>query len=250
MLHHPPTSRRRAHRPTHRATRRLGPTIVSVAAAYAVTALVLVLVVTVVLPVTTARHKAPALAAASLAPSLAATAAPAAVLADREDAVRPSRSLGAPALRALPRPAPVARPVTIAKITWTLPVSGYHLTGRFGDQSSLWSSGMHTGLDFAAPAGTDIRSIASGVVTEAGYAGYYGNRTIISLPGGGEAWYCHQTSIGVAPGQRVSVGQPIGTVGATGNVTGAHLHLEIRPTGEHGDPVDPYAVLVSHGVQP
>jgi murein DD-endopeptidase MepM/ murein hydrolase activator NlpD len=54
----------------------------------------------------------------------------------------------------------------------------------------------------------------------------------------------------VTPGQRVAVGQPIGTVGATGNVTGAHLHLEIRPTGEHGDPVDPYAVLVAHGLQP
>src|SRR5690349_921738 len=52
------------------------------------------------------------------------------------------------------RPAPVAKRVTISKITWALPMTGYHLTGRFGDTSSMWSSGMHTGLDFAAPAGT------------------------------------------------------------------------------------------------
>ena len=234
------------YRPAHLATRRLGPTMLSVAAAYAVTAVVLVLVVTVVLPVTSAHRRLPALAAATLAQS----ASPATVLAGREAGVRPSRSLAAPALRELPQPAPVARRVTIARITWALPVSGYHLTGRFGDRSSLWSSGIHTGLDFAAPAGTQIRAIAAGVVREAGYAGSYGNRTIITLPGGGEAWYCHQTSIAVSPGQRVSVGQPIGTVGATGNVTGAHLHLEIRPHGEHGDPVDPYAVLVAHGLQP
>ena len=247
MTHRPQTRRGRAYRPTHRATRRLGPTVAKVAAAYAVTALVVVLVVTVVLPVASTHRRPPSLAAATLAQSAGPAAA---VLADRDAAPRTSRSLTTPALRALPRPAPVAPRVTIAKITWALPVTGYHLTGRFGDRSWLWSSGMHTGLDFAAPAGTQIRSIAAGVVREAGYAGSYGNRTIISLPGGGEAWYCHQTSIAVSPGQRVSVGQPIGTVGATGNVTGAHLHLEIRPTGEHGDPVDPYAVLVSHGLRP
>ena len=247
MSHHPRTRRGRAYQPTHRASRRLGPTIAKVAAAYAAVALVVVLVVSVVLPVATPSRRMPSLAAAALAQGANPTTA---VLAGRDAAPRTSRSLAAPALRSLPRPAPVARRVTIAKISWTLPVTGYHLTGRFGDRSWLWSSGMHTGLDFAAPAGTQIRSIAAGVVREAGYAGSYGNRTIISLPGGGEAWYCHQTSIGVTPGQRVGVGQPIGTVGATGNVTGAHLHLEIRPTGEHGDPVDPYAVLVAHGLQP
>ena len=91
---------------------------------------------------------------------------------------------------------------------------------------------------------------AAGVVTQAGYVGSYGYRTIISLPGGGQVWYCHQSAQLVSVGQRVAVGQPIGAVGATGNVTGSHLHLEIRPYGEHGDPVDPYAVLVSHGLHP
>jgi murein DD-endopeptidase MepM/ murein hydrolase activator NlpD len=242
-MSHPRTHRLSARRPTHRAPRRLVPTIASVVGAYAATALAVVLVVTVVLPVAAPRH------APLSAEMVTQRVTPAAAALDGRDAApRVSRSM--PVVRSLPRPAPVARRVVIHRITWALPVSGYHLTGRFGDRSYLWASGMHTGLDFAAPAGTQIRSVAAGVVRKAEYAGSYGNRTIISLPGGGEVWYCHQTSIAVRPGQRVTVGQPIGTVGSTGNVTGAHLHLEIRPTGEHGDPVDPYAVLLSHGLRP
>ncbi len=246
MPHRTHSGRRRAYVPTHRASRRLGPTLASIAAAYVVTALVVVLVVTVVLPVAAHHRRVPALAAATL--THVATPATAA-LAER-DTVRPSRSMTRTVIRKAPRPAPVAKRVTISRITWALPVSGYHLTSRFGDSSYLWSSGMHTGLDFAAPTGTPIRSIASGVVTSAGWEGSYGYRTIVSLPGGGEVWYCHQSTQLVSVGQRVSVGQTIGTVGATGNVTGSHLHLEIRPYGEDGDPVDPYSVLVSHGLHP
>ena len=246
MSHRTPSRRRRAYVPTHRAARRLGPTLVAVAAAYAVTALVIVLVVTVVLPVAAHHRRAPALAATTVAQGASPAAA---ALADR-DTMRPSRSMARTVIRKAPRPAPVARQVTIEKITWALPVSGYHLTGRFGDSSYLWSSGMHTGLDFAAPSGTPIRSIANGVVTEAGWSGAYGYRTVVTLPDGGEVWYCHQSSQLVAVGQRVAAGQVIGAVGATGNVTGSHLHLEVRPYGEEGDPVDPYAVLASHGVHP
>ena len=215
----------------------------SVAAAYAVTAMVVVLVVSVVLPVAARERRVP-LAAAELAAAASPSAAE--VLAGRDD-FRPSRTLSRPVIRKID---PVARQVVIRKITWALPVAGYHLTGRFGDRSWLWSSGMHTGLDFAAPSGTPIRSVAAGVVRQAGWAGSYGNRTIVSLPGGGEVWYCHQSAVLVRPGQRVAAGQPIGAVGATGNVTGSHLHLEVRPTGEKGDPVDPFALLVAHGLQP
>ena len=145
------------------------------------------------------------------------------------------------------KPMPVSTPVVIREeIRWVLPVSGYDLTGRFGSVSSLWSS-SHTGLDFAAPTGTPIRSVADGVVTEAGYDGAYGNKTVVTLPDGKEAWYCHQNEIGVTSGQRVSAGQVIGYVGATGNVTGSHLHLEIR----QGDqPLDPGAYLAAQGIAP
>lgn len=135
----------------------------------------------------------------------------------------------------------------LAKDAWQLPVSGYRLTARFGQCSGLWAH-CHTGLDFAAPSGTPIRAVANGVVGETGWAGAYGNRTVITLEDGTELWYCHQSSIGVQPGQRVIAGQTIGLVGATGNTTGPHLHLEVRPGG--GDPIDPYEALIAHGVTP
>lgn len=135
----------------------------------------------------------------------------------------------------------------IALNQWVLPVVGYHLTGRFGDVSGLWSS-FHTGLDFAAPSGTPIVAVANGVVTSTGYDGSYGNKTVITLEDGTELWFCHQTSYVVNPGDEVRAGDLIGYVGSTGNVTGPHLHLEVRPGG--GDPVDPFEALVVHGLQP
>jgi murein DD-endopeptidase MepM/ murein hydrolase activator NlpD len=132
---------------------------------------------------------------------------------------------------------------------WVLPVAPgvYHLTARFGDYSSLWSH-FHTGLDFAAPTGTPILAVAGGTITETGYSGAYGNRTIETLPDGTELWYCHQNEFGTSVGATVKPGQVIGYIGSTGNVTGPHLHLEVHPGG--GDPVDPYTALVVHGLQP
>jgi murein DD-endopeptidase MepM/ murein hydrolase activator NlpD len=140
-----------------------------------------------------------------------------------------------------------ARAGEIAKNQWRLPTSGYHLTARFGMAGGLWSSN-HTGLDFAAPSGTPIVAVANGVITKTGYAGAYGNQTIETLDDGTEIWYCHQSAIGVQVGQRVIGGQHIGDVVSTGNTTGPHLHLEVRPGG--GDPVDPFTALVYHGVSP
>lgn len=113
---------------------------------------------------------------------------------------------------------------------WVLPLTGYRLTARFGESSSLWST-THTGLDFAAPSGTKLVAAARGTVTESGYAGSYGIRTIIELSDGTELWYCHQSSTSVRAGEQVDPGQMVGAVGATGNVTGPHLHLEVRPGG-------------------
>ncbi len=132
--------------------------------------------------------------------------------------------------------------------TWTLPVApGYRLSARFGECSGLWAR-CHTGLDFAAPTGTPIRAVAGGVVTEVGWAGPYGYRTVQTLEDGTEVWYCHQESYGVQAGDQVTAGQEIGRVGSTGNSTGPHLHLEVRPGA--GDPVDPAAALTAHGATP
>jgi murein DD-endopeptidase MepM/ murein hydrolase activator NlpD len=130
---------------------------------------------------------------------------------------------------------------------WVLPVNGYHLTGRFGQTSGLWSS-FHSGLDFAAPEGTEIRSIAPGVVTQASSDGAFGNKTVVRLDDGTVLWYCHQSQFGVQVGQRLASGDLVGYVGSTGNTTGPHLHLEVHPGG--GDAVDPETWLPTHGLHP
>ena len=134
----------------------------------------------------------------------------------------------------------------LADNRWVLPVAGYRLTATFGEYG-LWSS-YHTGLDFAADPGTPIMAVARGVITSTGYDGAYGNKTVLTLEDGTEIWYAHQTSILVSVGDVVAPGDVIGTVGSTGNVTGPHLHLEVRPGG--GDPVDPRAALIANGVTP
>ncbi len=139
--------------------------------------------------------------------------------------------------------------MAIARDAWQLPVSpgAYHLTSRFGQCSGLWSH-CHTGLDFAAPSGTPIHAVAGGTITEAASSGAYGNRTIETLEDGTELWYCHQTSFAVSPGDDVRAGEVIGTVGSTGNTTGPHVHVEVRPSPD--EPVDPYAAMVEHGLKP
>ncbi|MCG8966748.1 M23 family metallopeptidase [Streptomyces sp. CL12-4] len=132
---------------------------------------------------------------------------------------------------------------------FTLPTSSYTITSTFGQAGSMWSSGHHTGLDFAAPTGTLIKAVHTGTITEAGWAGSYGYRTILTLDDGTELWFCHQSSINVSVGQQVSTGDVIGRVGATGNVTGPHLHFEVHVGGAEGG-VDPAAWLQDKGLTP
>ncbi|MEU0582054.1 M23 family metallopeptidase [Streptomyces sp. NPDC006132] len=130
---------------------------------------------------------------------------------------------------------------------YTLPTSSYTITSTFGQAGAYWSSGYHTGLDFAAPTGTPIKAVHSGTITEAGWSGSYGYKTVLTLDDGTEIWYAHQSSIGVSVGQKVSTGDVIGRVGATGNVTGAHLHLEVH-SGGSGSGIDPLAWLRGKGL--
>lgn len=139
----------------------------------------------------------------------------------------------------------VQRGQVIHPVQLVLPVEGYELTGRFGASSGLWSS-THTGLDFAVAQGTAIRAITDAVVVATDYDGSYGLKTVLRTEDGTELWLCHQDSVTVAPGEHVAAGQEIGSVGMTGNTTGPHLHLEVRPGG--GDPVDPEAALAGWGL--
>ena len=134
----------------------------------------------------------------------------------------------------------------IALNQWVLPVDGYHLTAGFGEWG-LWAS-YHTGLDFAAAYGSPIKAMAGGVVTYVGYDGSYGNKVVITLDDGTELWFCHMSETAASSGEEVRAGDVIGYLGDTGNTTGPHLHVEVRPGG--GDPVDPYDAMVVHGLQP
>ena len=138
-----------------------------------------------------------------------------------------------------------AQAAKIAENAWVSPLDSYHLSAGFGAASYLWSH-LHTGQDLARPIGSPIHSIANGVVTETGYDGSYGNKTVVTLDDGTEIWYCHQTSYLVSVGDVVRGGETIGTVGSTGNSTGPHLHIEVRPGG--GDPVDPMEAFLVHGI--
>jgi murein DD-endopeptidase MepM/ murein hydrolase activator NlpD len=165
-----------------------------------------------------------------------------------KDAAAKAEAAKEKAEAAAKKKAEAARLAELAK-QFKLPVVSYTITGTFGQAGSMWSSGYHTGLDFAAPTGTLIKAVHSGTVTEAGWAGSYGYRTIITLDDGTELWFCHQSSISVSVGQKVSTGEVIGRVGATGNVTGPHLHLEVHPGGQ-ADGIDPMTWLRSKGLNP
>ncbi len=125
---------------------------------------------------------------------------------------------------------------SLAKSRQSPVTKGYNLTARFGNTGGYWSSGMHTGLDFAAPSGTPAKAAASGTVVSTGYKGAYGNQVVINHGGGVKTTYSHLSSIGVSPGQKVSTGDQIGKVGSTGNSTGSHLHFEVKQNGKFVDP--------------
>lgn len=127
---------------------------------------------------------------------------------------------------------------------WLVPVANFRLTAGFGDWG-LWS-GSHTGQDFAAPYGSPVHAIGDGNIVSAGYDGAYGNKMVIVHDDGTVSWYAHMSAFERTSGS-VKAGDVIGRVGSTGNSTGNHLHLEIRP-GD-GDPVEPLTWLRRHGVR-
>ncbi|MFF5974819.1 M23 family metallopeptidase [Streptomyces sp. NPDC012769] len=130
--------------------------------------------------------------------------------------------------------------------SYAMPTSSYTLTSTYGESGSMWSSGYHTGLDFAAPTGTPVKAVHGGTVKSAGWSGSYGYRIVLELADGTEIWYAHLSSMTVSAGQSVGTGETIGRVGATGNVTGPHLHLEVHTPS--GDGIDPAAWLRSKGL--
>ncbi|MGW8744097.1 M23 family metallopeptidase [Streptomyces sp. WAC 04229] len=131
---------------------------------------------------------------------------------------------------------------------YTSPVAGGTVGTPYHQSGSMWSSGYHTGTDFVVPTGTPLKAVGAGTVVSAGPGGAYGNQVVIQLADGHYAQYAHLSSLSVSAGQSVTAGQQVGLSGATGNVTGPHLHFEIRTTPDYGSDIDPVAFLRSHGV--
>ncbi|MCI5065321.1 peptidoglycan DD-metalloendopeptidase family protein [bacterium] len=116
-------------------------------------------------------------------------------------------------------------------------ISSVFTKGRFHPVLKRWRP--HNGVDFAAPTGTPVRSVADGVVVKSGYYGGNGNMVKIKHGDKYASAYVHLSRIskGVRQGARVSRGQVIGGVGSTGLATGPHLHYAFYVNGKYVDPM-------------
>ncbi|MBT9153514.1 MAG: Murein hydrolase activator NlpD [Firmicutes bacterium] len=113
------------------------------------------------------------------------------------------------------------------------PVIG-RISSYFGPR---WGT-RHTGLDIAAPTGTEIRAVRAGRVEKAGWWGGYGNCVIINHGDGVRTLYAHASRLLVKRGERVVQGQVVARVGSTGNSTGPHVHFEVRVNNRFKDPIN------------
>ena len=103
----------------------------------------------------------------------------------------------------------------------------------------------HLGVDYGAPTGSPVVAVANGVVVSAGWAGGGGNQVRIRHTNGYESYYLHLSRFGegIRAGARVTQGQVIGRVGATGTATGPHLDYRLRRNGVFVNPRAEHAKL-------
>ncbi|WP_272913233.1 M23 family metallopeptidase [Methylobacterium sp. SyP6R] len=136
---------------------------------------------------------------------------------------------------------------SLRKIVGAMPLrrpmaTDHGLSSTFGYRSDPFTRGLalHTGIDLRSEYGAPARATAAGTVTQADFAGGYGNMVEVDHGHGLVTRYAHLSAITVVPGQSVAAGQMVGRVGSTGRSTGTHLHYETRIDGE---PVDPQRFL-------
>ncbi len=122
----------------------------------------------------------------------------------------------------------LASPMEFSRVT-----SGFAM--RFHPVLQTWRA--HLGVDYGAPTGTAVRTIGDGVVEFAGWQNGFGNVIFIKHNGSDTTVYAHLSRMDVRKGAKVTQGQRIGAVGATGWATGPHLHFEFRVNGHHQDPL-------------
>lgn len=120
---------------------------------------------------------------------------------------------------------------------YSAPVSGYTSSGfgyRLHPVENIVK--FHYGTDYAVNSGTDIFSFADGTVTEVNWDDGYGNYIRVSHDGGWSTLYAHCSQTFVQAGQSISKGDKIALAGATGEVTGPHLHFELLHDGIYTNP--------------
>lgn len=124
------------------------------------------------------------------------------------------------------------------KIPTILPVSGFGVGSGYGIRSDPFTgnTAFHQGIDFAAPIGTPIFAVASGVVVTVETHGGYGNMVEIDHGNNLITRYAHTSRFLVKVGDIVKRGQTIAQVGSTGRSTGPHLHFEVLVNGEQQNP--------------
>lgn len=130
--------------------------------------------------------------------------------------------------------------IAAQKAPFASPVkSAFRFTSGFGQRRDPKTGGrrMHNGVDFAASSGTPLYATADGVVTYSGWQSGYGRLVKIQHEFGIETRYAHLSRLNVKVGQRVSRGDRIGAMGASGRVTGVHLHYEVRVGGRAVNPM-------------
>ncbi|WP_373278562.1 M23 family metallopeptidase [Alicyclobacillus shizuokensis] len=124
-----------------------------------------------------------------------------------------------------------------ASSTWQWPISSHVVTSGFGDRVLGGQHEFHPGIDLACSVGTPVYAANNGRVAEAGpNNGGYGIWVVLDHGGGLQSVYGHLSRVVVHVGQMVHKGQLIAYSGATGRVTGPHLHYEVRVDGR---PVNP-----------
>jgi murein DD-endopeptidase MepM/ murein hydrolase activator NlpD len=136
-------------------------------------------------------------------------------------------------------------------LPFVLPVEG-PLSSSFGRRRVLNGQprAPHSGLDIAAVEGTPILSPAPGTVTLTGDFYFNGNTVFVDHGQGLISMMCHLSRIDVTEGQKVGRGDLLGLVGATGRVTGAHLHWSVSMNGNRVDPEMVMALLSAQAADP
>jgi murein DD-endopeptidase MepM/ murein hydrolase activator NlpD len=108
------------------------------------------------------------------------------------------------------------------------------LGDRFGPRDNRF----HTGIDFTAWSGVNVRAGASGRVVHAGWdSGGYGYLVTLGHGNGVRTMYAHLSAVLVHRGERIAAGVSLGRVGATGHASGPHLHFEVRVRSAAVDPL-------------